>query len=308
MADARKRARREASAAPGPPAAPAEPGAVEADNLVFPAEPSDETPQTSSAAVQLPASGLAEDILRQLEAEPTAVLAAGEQPPGRIELPASGLAEEILGRPVAAGASGDEEAPPAPPTELAAGPQPAVPGGHSLSFFAAPAQEQRAAAEATEHLVTFYLDREEYGVDVRQVQEIRRLTEITTVPRAPEFVRGVINLRGRILPVLDLKRKLGLGEVGESRAARIVVVRVRERLIGLLVDGASQVPKIPVSRIEAPPEEVVERGGAYIRGVAKLDDRLIILVDLERLLAHELKAQASPAAAPQAAVGHDGAS
>jgi len=310
MADARKRARREASAAPGPPAAPAEPGVVEADNLVFPAEPPDESPRTSSAAVQLPASGLAEDILRQLEAEPTAttVPAAGEQPPGRIELPASGLAEEILGRPVAAGAIGDEEVPAAPPTEVAAGPQPTVPGGHSLSFFAAPAQEQRAAAEATEHLVTFYLDREEYGVDVRQVQEIRRLTEITTVPRAPEFVRGVINLRGRILPVLDLKRKLGLGEVGESRAARIVVVRVRERLIGLLVDGASQVPKIPVSRIEAPPEEVVERGGAYIRGVAKLDDRLIILVDLERLLAHELKAQASPAAAPQAAVGHDGAS
>jgi purine-binding chemotaxis protein CheW len=173
-----------------------------------------------------------------------------------------------------------------------------LPGGHSLSFFAAPAQEQRAAAEATEHLATFYLDREEYGVDVRQVQEIRRLTEITSVPRAPEFVRGVINLRGRILPVLDLRRKLGLGDVAESRAARIVVVRVRERLLGLLVDGASQVLKIPVSRVEPAPEEVVERGGDYIRGVAKLDDRLIILVDLERLLAQELRA--AQAAGPRA--------
>jgi purine-binding chemotaxis protein CheW len=225
--------------------------------------------------------------------------------PGRIELPASGLAEEILGRPSETRAAEELRAQPAMPV---AETQPSVPGAHSLSFFAAPAQEHRATAEATEHLVTFFLDREEYGMDVRQVQEIRRLTEITTIPRAPEFIRGVINLRGRILPVLDLKRKLGLGEVADSRAARIVVVRVRDRIIGLLVDGASQVPKIPVSRIEAPPEEVVERGGDYIRGVAKLDDRLIILVDLERLLAHELKAQSAPAGTGRVATASDGVS
>jgi purine-binding chemotaxis protein CheW len=225
--------------------------------------------------VSLPASGLAEDILRQVEAAPEL---APPPAPERIELPASGLAEDVLAR-----------------TEPA--------GGHSLSFFAAPVQEQRAAAEATEHLATFYLDREEYGVDVRQVQEIRRMSEITGVPRAPDFVRGVINLRGRILPVLDLKRKLGLGEVEASRATRIVVVRVKERLLGLLVDGASQVLKVEVSRIEPPPEEVLERGGDYIRGVAKLEDRLIILVDLERLLAQELRA-----AGARAAEGTDGVS
>ena len=163
------------------------------------------------------------------------------------------------------------------------------PAAQSLSFFAAPAQEQRAAAEATEHLATFVLDREEYGVDVRQVQEIRRVSEITAVPRAPEFVRGVINLRGRILPVLDLKKKLGLGEVAIQRASRIVVVRVLDRVLGLLVDGASQVLKVPVSRIEPPPDEVIERGGDYIRAVAKLEDRLIILIELERVLTHELR-------------------
>jgi purine-binding chemotaxis protein CheW len=178
-----------------------------------------------------------------------------------------------------------------------------APGTHSLSFFAAPVQDHRTAVEATEHLATFFLDREEYGVDVRQVQEIRRTTEITSVPRAPEFIRGVINLRGRILPVLDLKRKLGLGEVEAGRATRIVVVRVKERLLGLLVDGASQVLKVEVSRIEPPPEEVVEKGGDYIRGVAKLDDRLIILVDLERLLAHELRAASAPGAVVRAAAG-----
>jgi purine-binding chemotaxis protein CheW len=224
----------------------------------------------------LPASGLAEDILRQLDASgpapaaPSPAVAAA--PEGTTDtLAALSLAEKRLA-----------------PGEM--------PGAHSLSFFAAPARDQRAAAEATEHLATFFLDREEYGVDVRQVQEIRRMSEITTVPRAPEFIRGVINLRGRILPVLDLKRKLGLGEVEAGRATRIVVVRVGERLLGLLVDGASQVLKVAVSHIEPPPEEVLEKGGDYIRGVAKLDDRLIILVDLGRLLAHELRAAGAPAA------------
>jgi len=241
---------------------------------------------THADMVALPASGLAEDILRQLdtprEAPPAPAVEAAPAG-GAITLPASGLAEDVL-------------------------PRAEAQGGHSLSFFAAPVQDQRAAAEATEHLATFFLDREEYGVDVRQVQEIRRVSEITSVPRAPEFIRGVINLRGRILPVLDLKRKLGLGEVEAGRATRIVVVRVKERLLGLLVDGASQVLKVEVSRVEPPPEEVVERGGDYIRGVAKLDDRLIILVDLERLLAHELRAADAPAAGARAAEAPDGVS
>jgi purine-binding chemotaxis protein CheW len=245
---------------------------------VKPAEvkPADTRPATTSGGpVALPASGLAEDILAQLEsrAAPRPEPPPTAPPPAPVVLPASGLAEEVLPR---------EE------------PR----GAHSLSFFAAPVQEHRAAAEATEHLATFFLDREEYGVDVRQVQEIRRMSEITGVPRAPDFIRGVINLRGRILPVLDLKRKLGLGDVEAGRATRIVVVRVKERLLGLLVDGASQVLRVELSRIEPPPAEVVEKGGDYIRGVAKLEDRLVILVDLERLLAHELKS--AGAAAPRA--------
>ncbi len=290
MADARKRARR-GDAAGGPVAAAAEPRAAAGPHEpakapdaepVFADERGGVVAPPAAGAVQaerkveLPASGLAEDILRQLQAE-----RAPAEPAAPVELPPSGLAEDVL-----AGA--------------------AAPGAHSLSFFAAPVQDQRAAAELTEHLATFFLDREEYGVDVRQVQEIRRVTEITAVPRAPEFIRGVINLRGRILPVLDLKRKLGLGEVEPGRATRIVVVRVKERLLGLMVDGASQVLKVAVSRIEPPPEEVVEKGGDYIRGVAKLDDRLIILVDLERLLAHELRAAGDPAA--RTALGPDGVS
>jgi purine-binding chemotaxis protein CheW len=202
----------------------------------------------------------------------------------RIELPSSGLATDILRREDAAAVSASSPPPPS------GAPSPEKPEGaaHTFAFFAAPAREERAAVEATEHLATFYLDREEYGVDVRLVQEIRRVGEITQVPLAPDFVRGVMNLRGRIIPVIDLKRKLGLADVGASHGARIVVVRLQERLLGLLVDGASQVLKVPVSSVEAPPEEVVEKGGDYIRGVAKLDERLIILVDLLRILAREL--------------------
>ena len=227
---------------------------------------------------------------RMADARKRARQRGGKGPePARITMPSSGLAADILARadvaavPLGAAETEAGSAPPeAPPAE------PRGQGAHSLSFFATPAQEERLAAEATEHLAIFLLDREEYGVDVRQVQEIRRVGEITAVPRALEFVRGVVNLRGRILPVLDFKRKLGLGEVVLERATRIVVVRVRERVLGLLVDGASQVLKVPVSRIEPPPEEVVDRGGDYIRGVAKLDDRLVILVDLERALGLEI--------------------
>jgi purine-binding chemotaxis protein CheW len=207
---------------------------------------------------------------------------------GRLTLPSSGLASDILALAAAT--------PLADPLPRSADPAPAEPPAervnarsHNISFFGSQTHEERKTVEATEHLATFFLAGEEYGVDVRLVQEIIRLAEITQVPRAPEFVKGVINLRGRIIPVIDLKRKLGLGEVAAGKQARIVVVRVRERLLGLLVDGASQVLKVPVSVIEAAPEEVVEIDAAYIRGVAKLEKRLIILVDLQKVLSAELR-------------------
>ena len=268
---------------------------------MFPSESPGEPPP-EGVRVTLPSSGLAEDVLPRASAAVSSTPGARPAGSARIELPASGLAEDILARHEAAAVTVAPQAePPTTPVEPSASPA----GAHSLSFFAAPAQEQRVAVEATEHLATFFLDREEYGVDVKQVSEIRRVTEITAVPRAPEFMRGVINLRGRILPVMDLRCKLGLGEVGDTPNTRIIVVKVRERLLGLLVDGASQVLKVPVSRIEPPPEEVVERGGDYIRGVAKLDDRLIILMDIERLLAHELRAATVPHGAERAATGSD---
>jgi purine-binding chemotaxis protein CheW len=215
---------------------------------------------------------------------------------GRITLPSSGLAADILAR---ADAVDVQPAAPAALVPVApAAPGPPAPAAeaplraHNISFFAAPVREERKAVEATEHLATFYLSTEEYGVDVRLVQEIIRVSEITQVPRAPDFIKGVINLRGRIIPVVDLKRKLHLGEVQPTRQSRIVVVKLKDRLVGLLVDGASQVLKIPVSAIEAAPEEVLEVDANYIRGVAKLPERLIILMDLQKILALELREEA----------------
>lgn len=207
--------------------------------------------------------------------------------PGRISLPASGLAADILAL------AGAAAIPSLDAARAISAPTPAASveasRAHNISFFSAPVREERKAAEATEHLATFFLGREEYGVDVRLVQEIIRVSEITPVPRAPDFVKGVINLRGRIIPVVDLKRKLGLGEVEVGRPSRIVVVKIKDRLIGLLVDGASQVLKVPVSAIDAAPEEVVEIDATAIRGVAKLPGRLIILMDLMKTLSLELK-------------------
>lgn len=222
----------------------------------------------------------------------------GSEPaPGRISLPSSGLASDILQRADAALVEAEPEMTdmlPAGSDNAAAEVESRV---HNISFFAAPAREEKKAVEAQEHLVTFFLAGEEYGVDVRMVQEIIRLTEVTQVPRAPDFIKGVINLRGRIIPVLDLKRKLGLGEVETTRQTRVVVLRYRERLVGLLVDGASQVLKIPVSTIEAAPDEVVEIDANYIRGVAKLEKRLIILIELQKILGVELREAAALGAA-----------
>jgi purine-binding chemotaxis protein CheW len=201
--------------------------------------------------------------------------------------PPSGLAEEIL-----AGLAAQEAQGSAPQAAAAASEAPPV---DRIGFFALPAaDEQSAPPQPSEHLATFLLDREEYGVDVRSVQEIIRVPAITPVPRAPERVRGVVNLRGRVIPVFDLKRALGVGEVQLARASRIVVVRLRDRLLGLLVDGAAQVLRVPVSSIVQPPEEAGPPEVAGVRGMARLPSRLIILLDLERVFEAELARETRP--------------
>lgn len=134
------------------------------------------------------------------------------------------------------------------------------------------------------HLIAFRLDREEYGVPVASVREVSRVGEITRVPQAPEHIRGVMNLRGRILPVLELRTRLGHPPLVPDPKARVVVVEVHGRVLGLLVDAVAQVLKVPSDRVVPPPDDTRSAEADYLTGVAQLDGRLIILLDLERML------------------------
>jgi len=135
-------------------------------------------------------------------------------------------------------------------------------------------------------IVSFHLG-EEYGLPIEQVREIIRVGAITQVPNSPDYMEGVINLRGRVLPVLNLRKRLKIKEMDITKASRIVVAEINSKVIGLLVDSVSHVLKIPKDVIEPPPEEVLEIDTDYIKGVGKLGERLIILLDLERLLKRE---------------------
>ncbi|MEW6488613.1 MAG: chemotaxis protein CheW [Thermodesulfobacteriota bacterium] len=133
-------------------------------------------------------------------------------------------------------------------------------------------------------LVTFHVGDEEFGVEILEVREINRMMEITRVPHAPDFVEGVINLRGQVIPVVDLRKRFGLPAVERDKSARIVVVELGDRVVGFLVDSVSEVLRVPRSLVEPPPPIVGGIDAAYIEAVVKLEDRLLILLDLRKLL------------------------
>jgi purine-binding chemotaxis protein CheW len=134
------------------------------------------------------------------------------------------------------------------------------------------------------HLVAFQLERETYGVEIDKIQEIIRAAEITTVPGAPAHVRGVINLRGKIIPVVDLRVRFNMPESVASDEQRIIVVELGKKRLGMLVDSVSHVIKLSSAHIEDIPEEAIALDENYIKGVGKLDQQLIIILDLTRSL------------------------
>jgi purine-binding chemotaxis protein CheW len=136
-------------------------------------------------------------------------------------------------------------------------------------------------------LVTFKIGDEEFGVDILMVQEIIRIMEITKVPRAPIFIEGVINLRGKVIPILDLRRRFGMETRDHDKHTRIIVIEMNAIIVGFVVDSVSEVLRIPSNTVEPPPPVVAGLESEYIRGVGKLADRLLILLDLDRLLARE---------------------
>lgn len=136
-------------------------------------------------------------------------------------------------------------------------------------------------------LVTFSIGEEEFGVNILKVQEINRTMEITKVPRSPEFVEGVINLRGKVIPIIDLRRRFGLMHKAEDKDTRIIVIEINSVIVGFVVDAVSEVLRIPASTVEPPPPVVAGVESDYISGVGQLKDRLLIMLDLDRLLSTE---------------------
>lgn len=145
--------------------------------------------------------------------------------------------------------------------------------------------ESKGRTETGEHqLVVFKLGEEAYGLSISEVQEINRIQEITRLPGTPEFVEGVINLRGRIIPVIDLRKRFGFEAREWDRSTRIVVTRFQEETIGVIVDSVTEVLRISEEVIE-PPSKVVEGVETeYIQGIANLGEKLVILLDLNKAI------------------------
>lgn len=146
------------------------------------------------------------------------------------------------------------------------------------------AQEKREALKSSQQIVTFRLGSEEYGVDIMKVQEIILPGQITQVPEVPEFIEGVINLRGNVIPIIDLRKRFGQPIVAAGEETRIIVVNVRERTMGVIVDAVSEVLRIAQDEIDPPPAAIAGLGKEYLKGLIKLGKRLLILLEIEKIL------------------------
>ncbi len=144
-------------------------------------------------------------------------------------------------------------------------------------------QNDVAAGGELLQLVSFHVGEEEFGLDILRVQEIIRIQPLTRVPNLPEYIDGVINLRGKVIPVIGLRKRLGLEKQSADKRTRIVVVDVHGQVLGFVVDSVSEVLRIHTDTVEPTPRlGKVERD--YISGVGKLESRLLLLLDLERLM------------------------
>lgn len=139
--------------------------------------------------------------------------------------------------------------------------------------------------------LTFVLAKEEYGIPILKVREIIKLLEITSIPRTPGYIKGVINLRGKIIPIMDLRLKFGLEEKEYNERTCIVVVEITlnetRKLMGLIVDTVSEVANLTTDQIEPPPEYGYQNNQGFLIGVGKVKERVILLLDIERILSRE---------------------
>ena len=133
-------------------------------------------------------------------------------------------------------------------------------------------------------IVVFELSSEYFGVEIAKVESIIKMQPITQLPHVPSFVEGVTNLRGKVLPVIDLRKRFGLAPQEADKNSRIIVVSVDRTEVGMIVDGVSEVVSVPEGAVEAAPAITTSVDSTFITGIAKLDQRLVILLDLEKVL------------------------
>jgi purine-binding chemotaxis protein CheW len=145
-------------------------------------------------------------------------------------------------------------------------------------------QASEGQTASSRELLTFTLGQEEYGIDILKVQEIRGYDAVTTIANAPEFIKGVINLRGIIVPIVDLRIKFHLGRVEYDQFTVVIILNVANRVVGIVVDGVSDVIALVADQIKAAPEFSATMDTQYILGLGTLDERMIIVIDIEKLL------------------------
>ena len=145
----------------------------------------------------------------------------------------------------------------------------------------------RSEAGELRQFISFSVGEEEYGLELLRVKEVIRIREITWLPKAPSFVKGIINLRGDVIPIIDLRDKFGLEPKEATSTTRVIVVEVEGRLMGMVVDSASQVVRIPADQIDPPPPVLGGFSQEFITGVGKLEDKLIILLNADAVLTVE---------------------
>ncbi len=146
-------------------------------------------------------------------------------------------------------------------------------------------------------LVSFRLAQEEYGIEITKVQEIILMGEITRVPQTPDYIKGLINLRSTVIPIVDLRLRFGLPKEEPTDETRIMVVNVAGKTIGIIVDAVSEVLRIGHEQIAPPPPTVAGLGQEYLTGLVKLDSRLLILLDIDKILGQDERAAVDAVAA-----------
>ena len=146
------------------------------------------------------------------------------------------------------------------------------------------ASEGQAAGGEGRELLTFTLGNEEYGIDILKVQEIRGYDAVTTIANTPDFIKGVINLRGIIVPIVDMRIKFRLGKVEYDQFTVVIILNVAKRVVGIVVDGVSDVITLTADQLKTAPEFSSGLDTQYITGLGTVDDRMIIVMDIERLM------------------------